>query len=243
MASFQINLGCRGFRKIGLHQTSCMKPFDVGFFCCFFSTSRLLQLFRRMPQHCSFDEYSKLGKHCVIPLFCPPAPNKMAGSLVMEYPWPVTQRWPEEVMSKENVPDPARQTDRHVGRASLFLPGISYHVSDVCPSRWNELKAPATSYLDRGLHKRLVSSLLPAIREADCWNKLIGQIVFPIRGRKAVPAWQCLRPKQDVPASRSFSFDHGLEGRWSPTSQPPRCRLTRTRTQTRTTHTHSKALK
>lgn len=135
MASFQINFGCHGFRKIGLHQRSCMKPFDVGFFGCVFSTSRLLQLFRRMPQHCSFDEYSKLGKHCVIPLFCPPAPNKMAGSLVMEYPWPVTQRWPEEVMSKENVPDPARQADRQTCRPGEFVPPWDFLSRLLCLSK------------------------------------------------------------------------------------------------------------
>lgn len=79
-----------------------------------------------------------------MPLCCPPVPNKMAGSLDVEYPWPVTQGWPEEVMSGENVPRPARQTDTSA-RASLFLPGISYHVSlmSVQAAETNS-KAPAT---------------------------------------------------------------------------------------------------
>lgn len=66
---------------------------------------------------------------CVMPSCCPSATNRKAGSLDVEYPWPVTQRWPEEVMSGKNVQRPVRQTDGHVSQASPLLPGISYHVS------------------------------------------------------------------------------------------------------------------
>lgn len=65
---------------------------------------------------------------CVMPSCCPQSLNRKAGSLDVEYLWPVTQRWPEEVMSGKNVQRPV-QTERHVSQASLLLPGISYHVS------------------------------------------------------------------------------------------------------------------
>ncbi len=106
---------------------------------CWMYTDALLMSFLFMEQnhllfsfHSGYLSYSQLLMNkassvniLVMPLCCQPAPNKKAGSLDMEYPWPVTQRWPEEVMSGENVPGPARQTDGHVGRGSLFLPGIS----------------------------------------------------------------------------------------------------------------------
>lgn len=58
------------------------------------------------------------------------APNKMAGSLDVEYPWPVTLQWPEEVMSGENVPGRQTfQTDQVVPPWD-FLSCLSY----VCPS-------------------------------------------------------------------------------------------------------------
>lgn len=182
---------------------------------------------------------------CAMSLCCSPAPNKIAGSLDMEYPWPVTQQWPEEVMSGENVAGPVRQADSRTDMstgASLFLLGISYQFSlmSVQVTETNSKHpSPLISFTSTGslLFLRIVLSLLLATREAGCWNKVMGQVVFPTRRGKALPAWQCLCPKQDVPASCSFSFDHGLEGRWSPTSQPWGVGL-RKQTPKHVQHTH-----
>lgn len=48
----EINLGSRSFQRLGLHQMSCLEPFF--FFLVFFPIFKqvLLQLFRRLPEHC-----------------------------------------------------------------------------------------------------------------------------------------------------------------------------------------------
>lgn len=121
-----------------LHQSSLIQTslllklhwcsFDVLWLWSKLSSNFLLQcLYHKLLT--AHAEHSRLGNNiCVVPWCCSPVPNKMAGSLDIKYPWPVTQQWPEEVMSGKNVPGPVRQTDTS-GRASLFLPGISYHVS------------------------------------------------------------------------------------------------------------------
>lgn len=67
---------------------------------------------------------------CALHLWGSPAPNKMAGSLDMEYPWPVTLQWPEEVMSGENVPG------RQSFQTSQVVPPWDFlsRLSHVCPS-------------------------------------------------------------------------------------------------------------
>lgn len=85
----------------------------------------------------------KWGKHLCNVLMLPTSPNKKAGSLDVEYPWPVTQHWPEEVMSGENVPGSARQTDRQTRSPVEIVPPWDFLscLSYVCPSHWHKLKS------------------------------------------------------------------------------------------------------
>lgn len=72
-------------------------------------------------------------------LCCSPASNKIAGNLDMEYPWPLTQRWPEEVMSGENVPGATGQADSQVRQCVPPWDFLSRLSLTVCLSKWLKL--------------------------------------------------------------------------------------------------------
>lgn len=110
--------------------------------CCFWpSIDAFLMSWLFMGQILSLLSFHSDGSinTCTLHLWGSPATNKMAGSLDMEYPWPVTLQWPEEVMSGENVP--GRQSFQTSQVYSLGFPIASL----LCLSK--RLKLTSTHHL------------------------------------------------------------------------------------------------
>lgn len=101
--------------------------------CCFWTPiGAFLMSFLFTGQILSLLSFHSDGNinTCALHLWGSPAPHKMAGSLDMEYPWPVTLQWPEEVMSGENVPGRQSFQTGQVVPPWDFLSRLSH----VCPS-------------------------------------------------------------------------------------------------------------